>query len=71
MAHNLSRYGARMMTTLWAGGQQTRALAWTRRFEPVDAAADPAEVWGRFAVELAEGAAALALVARLPRPADG
>jgi hypothetical protein len=76
LAQDLSRYGARMMTTLWAGGQQTRARAWTRRFELVGAAADRARaashgVWGRFAVELAGGEAALALVTRLPRPAEG
>jgi hypothetical protein len=65
LAEDLRRDGPRIMTTLWADGRPIRTLAWTRRFEAVDATADPAGVWGRFAVELAGREAALALVRRL------
>jgi hypothetical protein len=60
--------GARVMTTLWAAGRPRRALAWTWRFEAVDEGGgddESAGVWGRFVVELAGRAAALALVRRL------
>ena len=64
LAEDLGRHGPRIMTTLWADGRPIRALAWTRRFEAVDPAIDPAGVWGRFAVELAGREAAWAMVRR-------
>jgi hypothetical protein len=70
LADDLRRPGARVMTTLWAAGRPRRALAWTWRYEAVDDVADPAEVWGRFVVELAGREAALALVRRRPPPVD-
>ena len=66
-AEDLRRHGPRLMTTLWTTEGPTRALAWTRRSGAVDATADPAGAWGRFAVELAGCEAALALVRRLGR----
>jgi hypothetical protein len=70
LAEDLRRPGPRLMTTLWTAERPIRALAWTRRFEAVDAAADRASaashgVWGRSVVELAGREAALALVRRL------
>jgi hypothetical protein len=58
----LAHHGARAMATLRAGGRQERALTWARRYEAVDAGADPDRVWGRFVVELASPEQALALL---------
>ena len=41
------------MATLWVAGRPECALAWTRRFEAVDEAVNPAGAWARFVVELA------------------
>jgi hypothetical protein len=57
LADHLRLHRARVMTTLWAAGSETRALAWTRDYAAVD--------------ETAGGAsAALSLVLRLPRRAE-